>query len=163
MNSLSDFKQNAIKRGLCSVYAQKWDKVQNIEQLLRLGLDANGCSYFIESIVDGFGISEEIVFKLAQGYINGKFIFNFRNERDNGYDTELYVFHEGDINLRTSNLVVLGCESKIIIKPYCVSNIYVSEKDYSKITFDKKESKRVHPMVEVHVYKGNEVWEQHFI
>lgn len=160
MNTIDDFKNNAISRGLCSVYADKWDNAQNIEQLLRLGLDINGCSYFIESIIDGFGVSKETIYKLGFPYINGKYIFDFKNSKGNGYDTELYVLCNDKIDLRTSNLVIIDCESIITIKPYCVSNIFISESDYSKISLEKEKTSLVTPKVTIHIYKGKGVWGQ---
>lgn len=122
MNELLTLKRNALVLGLCGDYKKRWDSSMSKEDLVNMALDANGCEFITDACTFGWGggFSPSYIKSTFGDYINGK----YRRDKD-GYTSMLYACHTGSIKLESTILILLGCDTDVIIPPYAFSKVYV--------------------------------------
>ena len=70
MIDLEQFKKNAIERGLCQGYTDKWTSEKSNRELFEIACDANGAEFMAASVAEGWGVSPEYFAKKFKAYIN---------------------------------------------------------------------------------------------
>lgn len=127
MIDLKQFKNNAISRGLCSGYTDKWSDEKSKKELFELACDANSVSYMAESISEGWGLSPEFISEKFKAYINGKYICMYKNDKGNGYTSLMLCdFREDSFNITTTLACILSSKTTLNIKPFHICRLYVS-------------------------------------
>lgn len=124
MNELVKFKRECKNCNMCELYTMRWDRASSPEDIIRLAVDAQGCEWLYQSHKKGLSIPIEYIKKRFANYINGKYVAKFDGKR-HGYDGELYVGYDGEIEVRTTNLLLIGCNPTLIFPNYSVSNVYL--------------------------------------
>lgn len=114
---------------LCASYSEKVDVAKSKKQLMDIVLDANGSTYLCEMDSKGFPLPYEVILKSFSSYINGRYIAEYKNDKDNGYTSTIYCcYSESDrIDINTTLTTLLGC----------VSSVYINEWDFCRIYADK--------------------------
>lgn len=121
-NNILDFKKAAIARNLCSGYTNTWDEARNKDDLVKMAIDANGISFMCNSIASGWGLSPEYINENFKYQINGNKIYEYINEKGNGYSSELLCCYGGvdgrRFEVRSTQICVIN--SKVILSvPSC--------------------------------------------
>lgn len=130
MIDLTQFRNNAIARGLCSGYTDKWGDEKGKRELFELACDANAVSFMAKSLSEGWGLSPEFISDKFKAYINGKYICKYRNGRGNGYTSAMLCeFKENSFEVNTTLLSVLSTKTTLNIKPYHVCHIHACKSD----------------------------------
>lgn len=78
MIDLEQFKKNAIERGLCQGYTDKWTSEKSNRELFEIACDANGAEFMATSVAEGWGVSPEYFAKKFKAYVNGKYICEYK-------------------------------------------------------------------------------------
>lgn len=125
MSELLDLKRRAHKLGLCGRYSDMWNAAESKDELIRLATDSNGASFMCDGFMYGWGLSAEYLNKEFGDYINGNYIVPHY-----GYTSELYVAHKGQIEARSTLLILLGCKCKVVVPNGLVCKIYMADGDY---------------------------------
>ena len=130
-----DFKnwlQSVIKSGnLCDVYKDKALDAKSKVALMKLCLDANGCSYLCEMQAKGYPLSYETIEKEFKAYINGRYIGEYKNDKGNGYTSAIYC-NVDDVEVNTTLSVLMGCNCDVwvgnnaFVKIYADSNTKIA-------------------------------------
>ena len=132
-----EWLNTCIKTGnLCDVYKDKALDAKSKLALMRLALDANGCSYLCEMQAKGYPLSYETICEKFRSYINGRYVSEFKNDKGNGYTSSIYCCFSDfdDIHIETTITTILGCKS----------NIWVNENDFVRLVIDKNCELAVH-------------------
>ena len=131
-----EWLNTCIKTGnLCDAYKDKALDAKSKLALMRLALDANGCSYLCEMQAKGYPLSYEIINKSFRAYINGRYIAEYNNGKGNGYTSCIYCcFDESDIEINTTLTTILGC----------TCDVWVGKNDFVKIYADKNCKLMIH-------------------
>lgn len=119
-----------IKTGiLCGNYTDKVNGALSKKRLMDVCLDANGASWLPELQAKGFGLPYETILTEFKGYINGRYVAEYKNEKGHGYASTLYCCHHEDdkIEINTTLTTLLGCRTKIFIKENDFVRLYVDK------------------------------------
>ena len=128
-----DFKewiQEIIKSGnLCSDYTSKVNNAKSNMELIKLCYDANGASYLCEMDAKGFPLPYEVICSRFRPYINGRYIAEYKNDKNNGYTSSLYCcFNDFDeIQIETTITTLLGCKTYIRVKENDFVQLYADK------------------------------------
>lgn len=118
--------QKVISTGnLCDVYKEKALDATSKLALMRLCLDANGCSYLCEMQAKGYPLSYETIKREFNAYINGRYVAEYKNERNNGYTSAIYC-NVDDIKVNTTLTTIMGCKC----------DVWVGENDFVRLYVD---------------------------
>lgn len=121
INELITLKRNAMMLGLCGVYKDKWDEAKSRHDLFKLSMDANGVEFMADGFAFGWGLTKEFVLREFGVCINGRSFCEY-----DGYDSEMFVGFSGDITLRTTITLVVGCDNlDIHVRDFNVNKLYV--------------------------------------
>lgn len=123
MIDIKQFRENATKENLCSEYVHKWDACGSRKQYIDLALSTKGVDYLCDSIAKGWGISPQYICNSFNAFINGRYI-----SLQNGYESEMYCQHKGEVKARTTVILVLESEIEIEVPKSYVCHIYVAGK-----------------------------------
>lgn len=127
MIDLTQFKKNAIERGLCEDYTAMWSNDKSRKQLFELACDANSVDYMAKSLYEGWGLSPEYISDKFKSYVNGKYICEYENDKGHVYtSTMLCQFNEDRFEVTTTLLCVLESKTSLVIKPNSLCKIYVA-------------------------------------
>lgn len=120
MSSILDFKREAIAKGLCKQYRNKWDNAQSKKDLVDIALDANGIEYMAEMLNEGWGLTPEHIHKEFADYINGRY-----EKKHNGYKTAMYVMYNGELTTSCTAYLLASCNIKVVIPKNCVCRLFI--------------------------------------
>lgn len=126
----SEWIKSVIESGnLCGAYQDKTMNAKSKLDLVRICLDANGASYLCEMQAKGIPLPYETICKEFKSYINGRYVAEFKNERDNGYDSCIYCcYSDSDsIEINTTLTTILGCKLKAHIREYDFVHLYIDK------------------------------------
>ncbi len=111
-------KKNALRLGLCGEYKAKWDNARGKKDLVDIALDSNGVEWICQMAEMGV-LTKEIALSDFGNYINGKYVRN-----KGGYTSEVYAYYDGTVTMRTTLLVVMGCDVEVIVPENSIGRIY---------------------------------------
>lgn len=120
MSDLLRFKKEAIDKGLCKEYRDKWDRAKSKKDLIDIALDANGIEYMAEMLSGEWGLTPEYICEEFAEYINGAY-----TRGKDGYKTAMYVKYEGEIIASCTAYLIVSCDVDIKIPENCVCRIFV--------------------------------------
>lgn len=103
--SILELKRKSLAMGLCGEYKDKWTNATTPKDLVNMAADINGADFLCSSVAKGWGLSKDFLLNNFVGHINGDYVAKCGN--NNGYTSEIYVGHKGDITVRTTILIVL--------------------------------------------------------
>jgi hypothetical protein len=113
--------QSVIKSGnLCDVYKDNALDAKSKVALMKLCLDANGCSYLCEMQAKGYPLSYETIKKEFKAYINGRYVY------ENKYTSTLFCQYKGEIECDTTALTLVECDVDVFIPEYHICEIYAT-------------------------------------
>lgn len=135
--TFNEWIQEIIGSGLlCGEYTSKVDDAKSKKRLMDIVLDANGVSWLCEMDAKGMPLPYETILREFKGYINARYIAEYKNEKGNGYSSALYCCFSdsSDINIETTLTTVLGCKA----------DVWVGANDFVKIYADKNCQLMIH-------------------
>lgn len=109
--SILELKRKALAMGLCGDYKGRWDSSTNQKDLVDMAADINGADFLCSSVAKGWGLTKDFLINNFNGLINGDYVA--KCGKDNGYTSEIYIGHKGDITVRTTILIVLYSDTTI--------------------------------------------------
>ena len=119
---LREFREAAKSRSMCEKYSELLDGCNTKKQLFDLATDSNGIPYICESIVEGCGVTPELISENFKTFINGRYISQHK-----GYTSEMYVerFFIEPLVAKTTNVVIIACEGVVEIPENVVCNLFI--------------------------------------
>lgn len=130
MSDLLEFKRKAKALGLCKEYTDKWDKCESKEDLIKTVLDSNGVEFLCDGVQFKWGLTPQFIKESFSEFINGKYLC----QNPKGYSVELFCNHIGEIQARSTILVLINCNVEI----------YIPKDAFVKIYFCMKSAARLH-------------------
>lgn len=112
---------------LCSSYCDKVNGALSKKNIVDVVLDSNGVSFLMEMQSKGFELPYDVILGEFGNYINGKYVAEFKNEKGNGYKSCIYCCYEYDINVTTTLVSILGCNSDVYIRDNSVVRLYLDK------------------------------------
>ena len=131
-NSVLEFKQKAFKMGICEEYRKQWQQATNNKDLADMAMSIQGADFLCASVVNqGGGTKEQMMFALYD-FANGNYV-----RHNQGYTSELFLYYEGKITVKSTLYIVIGSEDvEIYVPRYRISNIYLAGCKNVKINCD---------------------------
>lgn len=124
-----DWIKQVISSGnLCNGYEDKVSRAASRKQLIDIVCDANGISYLCEMNSAGYPLPYEVICNEFKYYINGKYKAEFVNEKGNGYTSSIYCCYNGELEIDTTLICLLGCN---------ITNLKIKENGFARIYMDK--------------------------
>lgn len=109
---------------LCESYTDKLKRAKSNKQIMDLVLDANGVSYLQQMQEKGIVLPYEVITSRFRSFINGGYISEHKNVKGERYTSSMYCCYQGDIDVKSSLLTLLGCKANIYVKENSVVQIY---------------------------------------
>lgn len=122
--SILELKRKALAMGLCGEYKNKWSNATTTKDLVNMAADINGADFLCSSVAKGWGLAKDFLLNNFNGLINGDYVARCGN--DNGYTSEIYIGHKGDITVRTTILIVLYSDVTIHVPINQVCRIFAA-------------------------------------
>lgn len=120
MNELIDLKRKAKKLGLCKEYTDKWDECKDKKDLINTVLDSNGVEFLCDGVQFKWGLTSKFIKENFADFING----NYLCKNPKGYSTELFCKYQGEINVRSTIVVVIDSTVTLIVPPNAFVKVY---------------------------------------
>ena len=121
-NSVLEFKQKAFKMGICEEYRKQWQQATNNKDLADMAMSIQGADFLCASVVNQWGGTKEQMMFALYDFANGNYV-----RRGNGYTSELFLYYEGKITVKSTLYIVIGSEDvEIYIPRYRIANIYLA-------------------------------------
>ena len=131
-NSVLEFKQKAFKMGICEEYRKQWQQATNNKDLADMAMSIQGADFLCASVVNGWGGTKEQMMFALYDFANGNYV-----RRGNGYTSELFLYYEGKITVKSTLYIVIGSEDvEIYVPRYRVANVYLAGCKNVKINCD---------------------------
>ena len=131
-NSVLEFKQKAFKMGICEEYRKQWQQATNNKDLADMAMSIQGADFLCASVVNQWGGTKEQMMFALYDFANGNYV-----RRGNGYTSELFLYYEGKITVKSTLYIVIGSEDvEIYVPRYRISNIYLAGCKNVKINCD---------------------------
>lgn len=108
---------------LCEEYTSKYQDATSKKQLVDLALGGRGITYLCEMKDKGYGAPYDMLVRQFGSYINGRYVFT--SDGKHPYTSVIYVSYEGDIEMRTTALTLLGCDVTVNIHDYTCVHLFV--------------------------------------
>ena len=93
MNELEKFKENAIKRGLCEEYQERWNKIATKRQAIDMISTCQGSQYFISAKYLGIAPTNEFILNEYGRYLNGYYTSTVQTSMN--YSSQWYIEYDG--------------------------------------------------------------------
>lgn len=142
IESIVGLKRKAVRMNLCKEYHDKWDKAESMQQLIDIGLDANGIEYMAGTCNTNAGLSSAFMLKNFADFINGAYI-----SRQKGYTAEMFVEQNETLTVNADIALLIGCNGGIEIKKNRCAKIYTDKKCKNVAVSAQK-----HSLVEIYVF-----------
>lgn len=123
--SILELKRKSLAMGLCGEYKDKWANATTPKDLVNMAADVNGADFLCASVSKGWGLSKDFLLNNFNGLINGDYVAKCGNR--NGYTSEIYIGHKGDITVRTTILIVLYSDVVVHIPVNHVCRIFAAK------------------------------------
>ena len=95
MNDLEQFKKEAIQRGLCEEYKERWDRLNTKRQAIDMISCSQGAQYFISAKAIGIAPSNEYIIDNFGKYINGYYTSLVHTSMN--YSAQWYIEYDGTL------------------------------------------------------------------
>lgn len=132
MNIHEWFEKIIDSGNLCEEYTSKYHLATSKKQLVDLALAGRGITYLCEMQDKGYGAPYEMLERQFAPYINGKYVYT--SDGDNPYTSVIYVAYNGVIEMRTTAIILLGCEATVNIHDYTCVHLFVDGGSKIKIS-----------------------------
>lgn len=129
--SILELKRKSLAMGLCGEYKGKWDNSTAPKDLADIALDINGADFLCSSVAKGWGLTKDFLLSNFNGLINGDYVAKCGKE--NGYTSEIYIGHKGDITVRTTILIVLYSDVTIHVPINHVCRIFSAKNTFVRV------------------------------
>ena len=131
-NSVLEFKQKAFKMGLCEEYRKQWQQATNNKDLADMAMSIQGADFLCASVVNQWGGTKEQMMFALYDFANGNYV-----RHNQGYTSELFLYYEGKITVKSTLYIVIGSEDvEIYVPRYRIANIYLAGCKNVKINCD---------------------------
>ena len=131
-NSVLEFKQKAFKMGICEEYRKQWQQATNNKDLADMAMSIQGADFLCASVVNQWGGTKEQMMFALYDFANGNYV-----RHNQGYTSELFLYYEGKITVKSTLYIVIGSEDvEIYVPRYRISNIYLAGCKNVKINCD---------------------------
>ena len=131
-NSVLEFKQKAFKMGICDDYRKQWQQATNNKDLADMAMSIQGADFLCASVVNQWGGTKEQMMFALYDFANGNYV-----RHNQGYTSELFLYYEGKITVKSTLYIVIGSEDvEIYIPRYRIANIYLAGCKNVKINCD---------------------------
>ena len=131
-NSVLEFKQKAFKMGICEEYRKQWQQATNNKDLADMAMSIQGADFLCASVVNQWGGTKEQMMFALYDFANGNYV-----RHNQGYTSELFLYYEGKITVKSTLYIVIGSEDvEIYVPRYRIANIYLAGCKNVKINCD---------------------------
>ena len=131
-NSVLEFKQKAFKMGICEEYRKQWQQATNNKDLADMAMSIQGADFLCASVVNQWGGTKEQMMFALYDFANGNYV-----RHNQGYTSELFLYYEGKITVKSTLYIVIGSEDvEIYVPRYRVANVYLAGCKNVKINCD---------------------------
>ena len=131
-NSVLEFKQKAFKMGICEEYRKQWQQATNKKDLADMAMSIQGADFLCASVVNQWGGTKEQMMFALYDFANGNYV-----RHNQGYTSELFLYYEGKITVKSTLYIVIGSEDvEIYVPRYRIANIYLAGCKNVKINCD---------------------------
>ena len=131
-NSVLAFKQKAFKMGICEEYRKQWQQATNNKDLADMAMSIQGADFLCASVVNQWGGTKEQMMFALYDFANGNYV-----RHNKGYTSELFLYYEGKITVKSTLYIVIGSEDvEIYVPRYRIANIYLAGCKNVKINCD---------------------------
>ena len=131
-NSVLEFKQKAFKMGICEEYRKQWQQATNNKDLVDMAMSIQGADFLCASVVNQWGGTKEQMMFALYDFANGNYV-----RHNQGYTSELFLYYEGKITVKSTLYIVIGSEDvEIYVPRYRIANIYLAGCKNVKINCD---------------------------
>ena len=118
--------------GIDDDYRKRWQQATNNKDLADMALTAQGADFLCASVVNKWGVTKEQMMFALYDFANGNYV-----RSGNGYTSELFLYYEGKITVKSTLYIVIGSEDvEIYVPRYRISNIYLAGCKNVKINCD---------------------------
>lgn len=120
------FLDNAKAHGLCAQYAEKIASARTKKALVDIALDANGVEWMAQSIAEGWGLDPHFIAEHFAAFNNARYVW-----RRGELSSAMFVFPQSrEIEINTTQALLVGCEGIVRIPENCVCAIYCVDCDF---------------------------------
>ena len=131
-SSVLEFKQKAFKMGICDDYRKQWQQATNNKDLADMAMSIQGADFLCASVVNKWGVTKEQLMFALYDFANGNYV-----RHNQGYTSELFLYYDGKITIKSTLYIVIGSEDvEIYVPRYRVANIYLAGCKNVKIKCD---------------------------
>ena len=131
-NSVLEFKQKAFKMGICDDYRKQWQQATNNKDLADMALTVQGADFLCASVANKWGVTKEQMMFALYDFANGNYV-----RHNQGYTSELFLYYDGKITIKSTLYIVIGSEDvEIYVPRYRVANVYLAGCKNVKINCD---------------------------
>ena len=131
-SSVLEFKQKAFKMGICDDYRKQWQQATNNKDLADMAMSIQGADFLCASVVNQWGGTKEQMMFALYDFANGNYV-----RHNQGYTSELFLYYEGKITVKSTLYIVIGSEDvEIYVRRYRVANVYLAGCKNVKINCD---------------------------
>lgn len=118
--AMTNFFRNAKRLGLCDEYTLRWQSANmSKKRLFDLACNVQSLGYIARSIMEGWGLTPEYISEEFKSFINGEYAFK------DGYTSTIYCLYDEPINVDTTAMLIVGCNTDIIIPKTRVSELHI--------------------------------------
>lgn len=111
MNEMALFRERLKKTQACAKYRRLFDAAETKQDYMNIALTPQGADVVLDGIQFKWGLSAKFIEENFADYINGKYVYN----NPSGYTSEMYCNYWGDIQARTSMLVLINHSGTVTI------------------------------------------------
>lgn len=112
---------------LCASYYDKVKKSMSNKQLVDIVTDANGMTYLCEMQAKGIPLPYEVITSRFSSFINGRYVAEHKNDKGNGYTSQIYCCYQGKIEMKETLLTLLGCTCSVYVAENHICQIYLDK------------------------------------
>lgn len=129
MSILLNLKRKAKALGVCDEYIKRWDECQSKEDLISIALEEKSIDFILDGITFNWGITSKFIKEMFPEFINGFYLY----DSNNGYSSELFCRHKGEVIAKSKVIVVIDSSLLIIIPMGMDVTIYAAGRSYLRI------------------------------
>lgn len=108
---------------ICLQYYDKIKKAKTKKRIVDIAIDSNGCSFLCDMESKNMLIPYSHITSIFSSFINGNYT-SFHGDKDRGYTSSIYCCYQGDIDVKSSLVTLLGCKANVYVKENSVVQIY---------------------------------------
>ena len=110
---------------LCQEYNDKVNSSKSKVDLIRVCLDANGCTFLMEMDEKGHGLPYDFICKNFGPYLNARYVAEYEGKNGGHYNSCIYCcYDEDECLIETTCVAMLGCKTNVRLKDNSYVFIY---------------------------------------